>query len=430
MNAEKTIIRMDDVKPKTSRAKRTRNLLVLLCLLAIAAGIFLWFSYKGNQYRVTVKEYATAQVRKGQFVSTTEASGTVILPTQVEIVSPEDGYTVKLHVEEGDLVEPADVMVELEVPDLEDDLSVLTVDLEQAQIEFESLESEYRFKIEQYERDLLRLDADITEAEEDVQTMKELATLKSSRESDYEDALDTLEALVEKREDTQADLDSAISSRDISLRKQQAAINQFKVDRNILLKDMEEMRIKSPIKGEVLEINEDLFIPGSLIEQSDELFTVADRSSVYIDFDVYEQYVNLLEPGGEMTVTIGTSTMKAQILKVGKIATMDSDGLSAMISVRAEPVTDLTLTPGASAVATITLSVRNDVLLLPRGSWLTTGNQKYVYVVRDDRAYKNAVVLGEIQGTDVEILDGVVAGDTVITGSYQAYIDQDEIVLK
>ena len=430
MNAEKTIIQMDDVKPKTSRVKRMRNLLVLFSVLAIAAGILLWFSYAGNQNRVTVKEYATAQVRKGQFVSTTEASGTVILPTQVEIVSPEDGYTVRLHVEEGDLIGPADVLVELEVPDLEDDLSVLTVDLEQAQIELESLESEYLFKIEQYQRDLLRLDADIIEAEEDVQTMKELSTLKSSRESDYEDALDTLEALAEEREDTQADLDSAVRSRDISLRKQQAAINQFQVDRTILLKDMEEMRIKSPIKGEVLEINEDLFIPGSLIEQSDELFTVADRSSVYIDFDVYEQYVNLLEPGGEMTVTIGTSTMKAQILKVGRIATMDSDGLSAMISVRAEPVTDLTLTPGASAVATITLSVQDDVLLLPRGSWLTTGNQKYVYVVRDDRAYKTAVVLGEIQGTDVEILDGVEAGDTVITGSYQAYIDQDEIVLK
>lgn len=430
MNEEKTIIQIEDVGPKASREKKKRNLLVLLFILVLAAGIALWFWHSGSKNMFVLKEYTTAQVRQGQLISTTEASGTVVLPTQVEIVSPEDGYTIALYVEEGDVVEKNTVLAELEVPDLEDDLSELTVDLEQARIQLESLENDYYFQIEQYKRELIRLDKDITEAEEDVQTMKSLAELKSSRESDYEDAQDTLEALEEEREDTQADLESSISSRDFSLRKQQAAINQYQVDLNIVLDDMEDMRIKSPIDGEVLEINEYLYISGSMLEQSDELFTVADRSDVFIDFDVYEQYVNLLVPGGDMTVTIGTSTMKAKIIKIGKVATMDSDGLSAMISVRAEPITDQTLTPGASAVATITLSVQDKVLLLNRGSWLTTGNQKYIYVIRDGSAYKSEVVLGEIQGTDVEILDGVNAGDIVITGSYQTYIDQDVIALK
>ena len=157
---------------------------------------------------------------------------------------------------------------------------------------------------------------------------------------------------------------------------------------------------------------------------------MADRREVYIDFDVYEQYVSLLEIGGDMTVTVGTSTMEAEITKIGKVATMDTDGLAAMIEVRAVPLTEQTLTPGASAVATITLSVQNDVLTLPRGSWLTTGGQEYVYVVDGNRAVKTEVVLGEIQGTDVEILSGLKAGDEVITGSYQNYIDQDEVVLK
>jgi len=157
---------------------------------------------------------------------------------------------------------------------------------------------------------------------------------------------------------------------------------------------------------------------------------VADRSQVYIDFDVYEQYAGLLEIGGRMTVTVGTTTMEAEIIRIGKIATLDTDGLSAMISVRARPLTEQTLTPGASAVATITLSVEEDVLLLPRGAWLTTGGQKYVYLAEDGRAVKTAVTLGEIQGTDVEILTGLAAGDRVITSGYQNFIDQDVIELK
>ena len=430
MNEEKKIIQLDDVTPKSSKEKKKRNLLILILVLLLIVAVAGWFWYKGQENLFSIRDYSTAQVRKGKFVSTTEASGTVVLPTQVEIGSPEDGYTLSLLVEEGAQVTPEDVLAELEVEDLQDSLSELTVELEQARIERENLENTYYYQIAQLKRDLARLDTDISEADEDVQTMKELVELKSSRQSDYEDALDSLNALQEELEDTKAELDAAVLTRDIALRKQQAVIHQLEVNLAIVKDDLEDTRIKSPIAGEVLEINEDLFIAGSQIEQGDSLFTVADRSDVYIDFDVYEQYVSFLEPGGEMTVTVGTNTMEAEIIKIGKIATMDTDGLAAMISVRARPLTDQTLTPGASAAATIPLSVQEDVLLLPRGAWLTTGGQKYVYTIRDGKAYKTEVVLGEIQGSDVEILSGLKAGDTVLKGSYQTFIDQPVVVLK
>lgn len=180
----------------------------------------------------------------------------------------------------------------------------------------------------------------------------------------------------------------------------------------------------------MLSINEDLSIPGSVIDKADSLFVVADREQSYIDFDVYEQYADQLEIGGEMTVTIGSDTMMAEIVKIGKIATMDSDGLSAMISVRAKPITEEILTPGASAVASITLGVESNVLLLPRGSFLTTGSQKWVYRVEEDKAVKTKVTYGSIEGTEVEILSGLEAGDEIITSSYQNYIDENTIELK
>ncbi len=430
MVEERKIIQIEESGPRKSAAGKRKTLWTLLVVLAMAGGMFAWFWYRGGTDLVTVREPDTAQVKKGRFVSTTEASGTVVLPRQVEIVSPEEGYTRNLMVEEGSEVEAGQVLVEIEVPDLEDDLDEIIVDLAQARIELENQEHSYSYEIETLERTVLRLKDDIVEAEEDAQAMKALADLKSSRESDYEDALDVLEELEEELEDTEAALVATRSSKEIALRKQQAAIDQLQVDYDIALGDIEENRIKSPIEGEVLEINEYLYISGSLIEQSDSLFTVADRSEVYIDFDVYEQYVGLLEIGGDMSVTVGTSTMDAEITRIGKVATMDTDGLSAMIEVRAVPLTEQTLTPGASAVATITLSIQDDVLTLPRGSWLTTGGQKYVYVVQGNRAVKTELVLGEIQGARVEILSGLKAGDTVITGSYQSYIDQDEVVLK
>ena len=430
MNQAEKIIQLDGVKPKRSRETKKRGLLSLLFVSLLVSAVVGWFWLRGGENLLQVKGISVSPVRQGEFVSTTEASGTVILPTQVEIVSPQDGYTASLLVEEGVNVKPGDILAELEVPDLEDSLNQLNVSLEQARIELESLENSWYYQIEQIKRELTRLNRDIEDAEIDAETYRELAVLKSSRQSDYDDALDTLTSLNEEKEDLNADLEEAEISRDIALRKQQAAIRQLQVDLEIAEKDLEETRIKSPIAGEVLSINDDLFITGSLIEQAASLFVVADREDVYIDFDVYEQYVSLLEPGDEMTVTIGTSTMKARIIKIGKIATMDTDGLAAMVTVRAKPLGEQTLTPGASAAATITLSVQENVLLLPRGAWLTTGGQEYAYVLSGNRAVKKKVTLGDIQGTSVEILSGLSEGDRVITSSYQSFIDQDEILVK
>jgi len=421
---------MDEVAPKSSKKKKRNRILIIIAILALIAGVFgyLWMSTGSDTF--TLRDYESAQVRSGRFVSTTEASGTVILPTQVEIVSPRDGYALDLFAAEGDLVTPSDVLAVLDVPDLEDQKNELTLSLEQAKIEMESLRSSADFNIKALKRTLSRLEDDIADARDEVQKYKELSELKSSRLSDYEDSQSALKDLLEQQEDSQADLEEAGITADISLRKQQAVLNQLNMELATVEQDIEETRIKSPISGEVLSVNESLSIRSSLIEQSDSLFVVADRSDVYIDFDVYEQYAGLLEVGGSMKVTIGTNTMDAEIIRIGKIATMDTDGLSAMISVRARPNTDLTLTPGASAVASITLGVQDNVLLLPRGSWLTTGNQKYVYLIQGNTAVKTKITVGEIQGSDVQILQGLKAGDEIITGSYQAYIDRNEITLR
>ncbi|MDC7226645.1 MAG: efflux RND transporter periplasmic adaptor subunit [Spirochaetales bacterium] len=427
---QERIVNIENVGPSSSKKKRFGRIITLAVIAAIGAGVFLFFKFQESAETVSIKSYETAKVYAGELISTTEASGTVVLPAQVTIVSPEDGYTDELLTEEGAIITTEDILATLEVPDLEDELDTLTVSLKQAEIELESIITGYEYQIKTLNLSIERLAEDIKDAEEDVAAYKELAELKSSRETDYEDAVDVLEELLEEKEDYEISLEEAKVMMNIDIRKQEASISQIETNLEITKEDIEDSRIKSPIAGEVLSINEDLAIEGSVIEEADELFIVADRAQSYIDFDVYEQYADLLEIGGEMTVTIGSDTMKAEIVKIGKIASMDSDGLSAMITVRAKPITEETLTPGASAVASITLGVEENVLMIPRGAYLTTGSQKWVYKVEDGKAYKTQVTYGSIEGTTVEILSGLKAGDKIITSSYQSFIDEELVVLK
>lgn len=430
MVPERKIIHVDEVAPRSSKKKKIRTGIIAAGLLLAVAAVFFLFRNSGREETVSVRDYTVSQVSRGTLVSTTEAGGTVVLPVTLTLTSPQEGYTKELLVSEGDNITPDTVLAVLDVPDLEDQRDTLAIKLEQAKLELENLTIDYTYGKRNLERTLSRLADDIAEAEEDAASLRELAELRSSRQSDYEEALDKLEALQELYEDATASLAELQEKETVGLEKQRVSIEQLKVDLEHINEDIEEARIKSPIAGEILSINEDLEISGSLIQVTDALFVVSDRSEVYIDLDVYEQYGSLLEVGGTMTVTVGTTTFEAEIVRIGKIATLDSDGLSATVEVRARPVNDVELTPGASAVSSIVIGKEENTLLLPRGPFLTTGNREYVYKIDGTKAYKTAVTYGSIEGSEVEILDGLSAGDRVITSGYQNFFDYDVIDLK
>jgi len=81
-------------------------------------------------------------------------------------------------------------------------------------------------------------------------------------------------------------------------------------------------------------------------------------------------------------------------------------------------------------VATITLGTTTDSLVLPRGAYLTTGGQKYVYKVNGTTAKKTAVEFGDMQGNKVVVTKGLEAGDRIITTGYTSFIDSDTVELK
>ncbi len=378
----------------------------------------------------SIKGYTIGAVETKDFVKTTEASGTVVVSVEMSVPSPQEGYAQSVYVSEGDTVKKGQVLASLSVPDLEDDRKDLVAELAVAKVSLKSVYNDYDYQIEAKERSLKRLAVEIAEAEKEVETKKALVEIKSSRKSEYDDAVDALNELLENREDAEKELENLKRQRAIAIEKQEATITQLETELARTDKDIEEARIKSPIAGEVLSISSDILVPGTLIAQGATIMTIADRSGTYLDFDVGEQYVSAIKVGDKITATIGATTVIATITSIGRVASLASDGLTATVSVKAKPEAGSSLTPGASAVATIPLGTKENALVLPRGAYLTTGSQKYVYKIEGKKARKVAVEFGEIQGNQVEVVKGLEAGDRIIVSSYSEFIDESVVELK
>jgi len=430
MVSERKIIQVEKSAPLISKKKKKQAYItggILVGIIVLVIAVILTMSSSDVH---VIGNYTVAKVVSEPLTTSTEASGTVVLPTQVSIAAMENGYANKIYVNEGDTITDSTILAELNVPDLEESRDDLMSNLETESIALEEIKLNQEYTIKDLEIQIRRLDADIIDALQDLEAEKKLLELKSSRELEYETAENTLESLREQREDLSLNLEKQQKSGELSLRKQLAVINQLKVNLSRVEQDISDAQITSPISGDILSLNEDLTVPGSLIEHNTALFTVADTKDVYIDLEVYEQYSSYLKIGSNIELVISSENVKAKITQIGRVASMSADGLAATITVRAKPIGTTNLTPGASAVAEIPLGTKDDALLLPRGAYLTTGSQKYVYKIDGTNAYKTEIVFGEIQGNQVEVLSGLLAGDKVIISSYQNFIDQDMVEVK
>lgn len=424
------IIQVEDSVPLISKKKKRNSYITLGAVVSLAAAIFLVIFFSTRSNVVTIGNFSVATVINGSLTTSTEASGTVVLPTQVSLVNMAEGYANEVFVQVGDSIDETTILARIDVPDLEKSREDLENNLETAIMDLEDIELSHDYTIRELETGLKRINDDILEAALEVDEQKELLNLQSSRISDYEAALEQLEQAQDLKEDIELSLERQKKLGNLGIRKQNAQINQLQISLNRVNEDIRDAQISSPIAGKVLELNEDLTVPGSLINLNSQLFTIADTVDVYIDLEVYEQYSSSLVIGGKMDLLISSNIIEAEITQIGQVASLASDGLAATITVRAKPIGNPDLTPGASAVAEIPLGTKENAMLLPRGSYLTTGSQRYVYKVEGDRAYKTEVTFGEIQGTEVEVLSGLETGDKIIISSYQNFIDQDTIELK
>ncbi len=279
MISERKIIHVENSSPLISKKKKkkayiTAGVLGAIIVLVIAAVLIM-----SSQDVVTIGDYTVAKVVSGSLTTSTEASGTVVLPTQVSIVSMEEGYANEVYVNEGDTITDLTILAVLDVPDLEESRDDLVTDLEAERIGLEEIELNQVYALKEMETDLSRLNNDIIEAELDVEAENELLELKSSRVSEYETAVEALETLQEDKEDLLLDIEKQNGTVELSIRKQIAFINQLQVSLDRVKQDIFDSQITSPISGDILSLNEDLTVPGSLIEEIDEsVLAIQDKT--------------------------------------------------------------------------------------------------------------------------------------------------------
>ena len=154
-----------------------------------------------------------------------------------------------------------------------------------------------------------------------------------------------------------------------------------------------------------------------------ELVDIVRLDPLRVEFTVPETQLAKLREGQEVQVTVGAFPDEVFVGTVSAVAPqIDVAGRS--VTLRAElPNPGYRLRPGLFAKVSITLDTRPDALMVPEQAIWPIGNDKTVFVVEDGVARQRVVRLGERKPGQVEIIEGLSAGEELVTAGQMKIFD-------
>ncbi|HTU34899.1 MAG TPA: efflux RND transporter periplasmic adaptor subunit [Candidatus Acidoferrum sp.] len=424
--------------------------------LVVLGTIVLVSVYEVNKGVVTVQ---TADVVRQDLTSIVTASGEVRPKNYTNILGEGFGKITDIAVKEGDKVRIGDVLLHIDSIQPAADVRAQQATLEGAEASSEAATAGYQAAV----ATLAQRQSDLEKAKLDWQRSQSLYTGELIAKSDYDAAKATYDSAVAALKAAQATLDQMRdSSQQSSLMVQQA--------RAVLAHQQDVLRkttYRAPINGIVsfipVRVGENV-VPGIQNAEGSFLMTISDMSIVTAEVMVDETDITNLRDGQPADVTVDAlpnKTLHGIVTEVGDLAILRQSGQAATQQTTANTqeardfkvvvrITDppLSLRPGLSCTAKIQTAHRDNALSIPIQAVAVRTQEELnqaahpgssnvtlaataaeldaekkeiqgVFVVRGNKAVFVPVKTGITGTTNIEVTDGLKAGDQIVTGSYQ-----------
>lgn len=208
---------------------------------------------------------------------------------------------------------------------------------------------------------------------------------------------------------TQAVAEAQIDQLEAGLRQAEARLRQM--DARI-----EEMKIVAPFDGRVGIRQVSL---GALVQPGATVTTLDDLSRIRVEFAVPEVFVARLRQGMPVTATSPAFGQQHFEGMVEVVDTRIDPATRAVRLIAAFDNRDEALKPGLFLNIDLTLSRRDDALMVPEDAIDPVADRAYVFAVRNGRAVRQEVKLGTRLAGEVEVLDGLKPDEQVVVRGLQ-----------
>ncbi|UOK43374.1 MULTISPECIES: efflux RND transporter periplasmic adaptor subunit [Flavobacterium] len=172
-------------------------------------------------------------------------------------------------------------------------------------------------------------------------------------------------------------------------------------------------KVKAPIKG---YINKRYIEPGSILTgmPATEMFDIVDVSKLKLNVTVTENQVASLQLGQSVTIVSTVYPDKTFSGKITFIAPKADASLNFPVEIEVTNNANNSLKAGMYGTSKFGSNQKQNLKIVPRTAFLESVNSNQLFVVENGVAKLRKVVAGRILGDQVEIIDGLSDGESVI----------------
>ena len=439
-------------------------------VLLIVAGVLLLAAIVGGTIyhrRAGVTAVTTAKIQREDLTSIVTGTGQIKPKTYVNMGATAFGRITHLYVKEGDHVKAGQTLATIESVQPASTVAAQAATINSSKTDVSS----YIAAEKTAEANLVQAKADLQQKKFDIERYEQLYNEKLVAKQDYDSrkaAFDVSAATVQQREASLAQAKAQTAS-------QRGHVDQAVASQRANFDALDKTISRAPFDGLVTNVpvrEGETMVTGIQNAEGSTLMTVADMSVITAEVKVDETDVINVKMDQAVDVTVDALPGKVfhgHVTEVGDQALLRTTGIATSQSTTGtEEAKDFKvvvtldnvngqnndeLRPGLSATAKIrTASVTGAVILplqalvardpageavlaknhgkAPEGdtasaatSSKSTNKQQGVYVVKNEngtlRAYFRPVATGITGSTDIQVTNGLQAGDEVVTGRYK-----------
>lgn len=410
-----------------TRPRWPRRVALALGALALVVGGYLVVRPASQRSLAVQGSHVTlGKVTRGRFDDIISVRGRVT-PLRTTFVDTASGGQVEaIRVEDGATVERGQLLVELSNTGLQLDLISREAQITEQLNALRGLELAQEQTRLTHEREMVELRYQIKRLTRQIEASTPVVEAGGSPRIELDNQRDELEYYQQRLAVQTRTRASADRLQQAQLVQMRAAAKQLEANLAIARDNLERLKVKAPISGKLSAFNLEV---GQSLGAGDRIGQIDDPERFKVVADLDEFYLARVEVGQPAQYLVGATTYR---LAVSKIRPQVANAqFQVELTFEGEAPAAGAIRRGQTAQIALQLGQPSEALLIPNAAFYNDTGGAWVFVVSGDHSHavRRTVRLGRRNPQQIEVLDGLTAGEEIVTSPYTSYLDMDRLQL-
>jgi HlyD family secretion protein len=422
---------MDIARPDIKQKKK-RQLIVWVAGAAVAITLLAFGVARLKPAAPTVDRSTiwTDTVKRGPLVRQVRSSTGVLAPREdsIELIPAQtDATVVRIRILPGAQVTPNTVIMDLSDPQLDQELLSARLGLTAAKADYKSLQAQLDSTLMDKKTAAAQVNSDYTQDQLQAQTDKALYNLGVISGLAYQKSQSTADQLTAQHDLSQQQLDVNQKAIVVQLASQKTKIDQAQALLDLYEKQVQELQVRSSITGILAPLAAPVQV-GEHVTAGTSVAEVIQRDKLKAALQIAETQARDIQIGQPAAIDTHNGVIPGHVTRI------DPSVVNGTRTVDVE--LDGALPPGAvpqlSVDGTIDLERMKDVLYVGRPALGNEDSTLSLFKVDpDDKgATRVAVKVGRASVNEIQVIEGLKEGDTVILSDMSRWDSVDRIRLE